>query len=464
MIFIIQSGLRVLKKLIKLQLNYSIICGIMKSLIKYILAWSVLTQLHGAPDTGLQASVFNPRLVEISQGYSGTSVNTAIFRTNSLVTHGDTQYVCFYDPEGYVTLAKRKHGSEEWQVERTQYKGNVKDAHNVISMGIDGEGYLHLAFDHHGHPLHYVKSVAPGSLKVGELQAMTGVDEDNVTYPEFYSLNNGDLLFVYRSGASGRGNMAINRYDLKTGRWIRVQDSLIDGEEERSPYWQLYIDDNNVIHVSWVWRETWLVETNHDMCYAKSEDGGKTWKRSDNTVYELPITAANSEYAWKIPQNSELINQTSMTADENSTPYIISYWRAPDSEVPQFRLVWNDGNGWQQREISNRTTPFTLSGGGTKMIPVSRPRVVADGSFIGVLYRDRERDGKVTLAATFNGPDGDWEVVDLTDFDVNAWEPTIDNQLWRDRKKMHIFLQNTYQGDGERALEKGPTPVYVLEY
>lgn len=423
-----------------------------------------LLLFENIPAKSSNPPVRNHKLVEVAPGYSGTSVNVAIFRTNSIVSDGDTQYVCFYDPEGYVTLAKRKHGSDKWEIKRSQYKGNVKDAHNVISMGIDGNGYLHVAFDHHGHPLHYAKGVAPGSIELGELRPMTGIDENNVTYPEFYSLPDGDMLFVYRSGASGRGNMAINRYDTEKQEWIRVQDSLIDGEEERSPYWQLYVDDNGVIHVSWVWRETWLVETNHDMCYAKSFDGGKTWKRSDDSDYSLPITADNAEYAWKIPQNSELINQTSMTADGESNPYIVTYWRSEDSDVPQFRIIWHDGKEWRQREISRMETPFSLSGGGTKMIPVSRPRVVADGDFIGVLLRDRERGGKVSMLSTLNGAGGNWTIEDLTDFDVNAWEPSIDTQLWRSDKKLHIFVQNVSQGDGEQALEAEPTPVYVLEY
>lgn len=426
-----------------------------------LIGWSIMNAI---PGNGASSANQSHQLIEIAPGYSGTSVNTAIFRTNSIVTHGDTQYACFYDPEGYVTLAKRKHGSSEWTVSRTKYKGNVKDAHNVISMGVDGAGYLHVAFDHHGHPLHYAKSISPGSLELGEMLPMTGIDEDNVTYPEFYNLKNGDLLFVYRSGASGRGNMAINRYLTDSGRWIRIQDSLIDGQEERSPYWQLYIDDKGVIHVSWVWRETWLVETNHDMCYAKSDDGGKTWKRSDNTEYLLPITASNAEYAWKIPQNSELINQTSMTADGNSNPYIVTYWRSEDSDIPQFRLIWHDGKEWSQREISNRTEPFSLVGGGTKMIPISRPRVVADEDFVGVIFRDIERGGRVSMLSTHTGATGNWDVEDLTDFSVNAWEPSIDTQLWRDKKQLHIFVQNAYQGDGEKAKETAPTPIYVLEY
>ena len=73
-------------------------------------------------------------------------------------------------------------------------------------------------------------------------------------------------------------------------------------------------------------------------------------------------------YACRIPQNSELINQTSMSADAGGHPYIASYWRDPDSDVPQYRIVWHDGQMWHSRPVSGRTTPFSLKGGGTKMI------------------------------------------------------------------------------------------------
>lgn len=412
---------------------------------------------------GLTEAAGNSKLIEVGKGYSGTSVNTAVFRTNPIVTHANNQYISYYDPEGYLTLGKRVHGEQDWAINKTGYRGNVKDGHNVISMGIDGDGYIHVAFDHHGHPLRYAKSIAPGSIELGEMTPMTGIDEDKVTYPEFYSMKNGDLLFVYRSGASGRGNMAINRYDVKNKKWLRVQDSLIDGEEERSPYWQLYIDENDVIHVSWVWRESWLVETNHDLCYAKSIDGGKTWMKSDGTQYNLPITASNAEYACRIPQNSELINQTSMTADSNSSPYIVSYWRSEGSDIPQYRLVWNDGKRWNNTAISYRLTPFSLSGGGTKMIPISRPRIVAEGDRISVIYRDLERGAGITVASTTSGPAGKWETKDLTAFSVDAWEPSFDTDLWQKEKKLHLFVQKSFQGDGEVALDKKPTPVYVLE-
>ena len=403
------------------------------------------------------------QLVEVGNAYANTSINTTVFRNNSLVTHGDTQYISYYDADGYLVIGKRQLSSNEWLLERSNHKGNVQDAHNGISIMVDGEGFLHASFDHHGHPLNYCKSVAPGSIVLGEEQAMTGYDETDVTYPEFYRLAEGNLLFVYRSGSSGRGNMVMKHYSTTEKKWTDVQNILIDGENQRNAYWQLYVDESGVIHLSWVWRETWMVETNHDLCYARSLDQGKTWQKSNGSVYDLPITAATAEYVWHIPENSELINQTSMTADASGHPYIATYWRDAASDIPQYRLVWYDGKGWQQQQVGQRYTPFTLKGGGTKRIPIARPRVVVLGNEVFYIFRDEERGSKVSLAHTSNINTKQWEVTELTDFAVDAWEPSHDTELWKDNRVLHLYVQRALQGDGEQALDVDAQKVYVLE-
>lgn len=292
---------------------------------------------------------------------------------------------------------------------------------------------------------------------------MTGVDEGNVTYPEFYSLSGGDLLFVYRSGSSGRGNLVMNRYSLKEHKWTRIQDILIDGENKRNAYWQMYVDEKGTIHLSWVWRESWHVETNHDICYARSFDNGVTWYKSSGEQYELPIKLSNAEYACRLPQNCELINQTSMSADAEGNPYIATYWRDPDSDVPQYRIVWNDGKVWHQRQITDRKTPFTLKGGGTKMIPIARPRIVVEGGEVFYIFRDEERGSRVSMAHASDVGISKWTITDLTDFSVDAWEPSHDTELWKKQRKLHLFVQHTRQGDGERTAEIDPQMVYVLE-
>ncbi len=404
-------------------------------------------------------------LLKVGEGYAATSVNAAVFRGSSLVSHADTQYIAYYAPDGTVVTGKRKLGSPDWSLHRTQYKGNVADAHNVISIGVDGSGVLHVSWDHHGNPLRYARAVAPGSIVLGNMEPMMGIGEEDVTYPEFYSLPGGDLLFAYRSGASGRGNLVLNRYSVATKTWQRVQDVLIDGEDARNAYWQLFVDRQGTIHVSWVWRETWMVETNHDLCYARSRDGGVTWEKSSGEKYSLPITLTTAEIAVVIPQNSELINQTSMTADTGGNPFIATYWRDYGSIVPQYRLVWNDGNKWHSETVGNRTTPFSLSGGGTKMIPVSRPRIVCDGKRAYYIFRDVERGSRVSLASTQSIGSGQWTVSDLTAFSVGAWEPTLDMELWKNRSLLNLFVQPVSQGDGERTVDSAvPTQVSVLEY
>ena len=407
--------------------------------------------------------VYSQQLIKVGKGYSGTSINTTVFRNSSLVTERDTQYISYYDVEGFLVLGKRRLMDTTWIVHRTQYRGNISDAHNVISMMVDGDGYLHVSFDHHGNKLNYCRSVAPGSLILGGKEAMIGKDENDVTYPEFYRLINGDLLFVYRSGASGRGNLVMNRYDIETRTWKRVQDVLIDGEGKRNAYWQLCVDESGTIHLSWVWRESWLVETNHDLCYARSKDGGKTWCKSTGEIYTLPICQNNAEYACRIPQNRELINQTSMSTDLEGHPYIVTYWRDEESLVPQYRLVWHDGVKWYNSQVIDRTLSFSLKGGGTKMIPISRPRMVVDGEKAYFIFRDAERGSKVSMAYTENIKKGIWKVKDLTDFSVGAWEPSFDMELWKKMKKLHIFVQETNQGDGEKVINTIPTDIYVME-
>jgi hypothetical protein len=405
------------------------------------------------------------RLVKIADNaWASTSVNASIFRNSSLATHGKWQYAAYYDADGYLTIAKRRLNKSQWEVQRSDYKGNVADGHNSISIAVDGNGCLHVAFDHHGNALRYCRSVAPGSIDLGPLLPMVGRDEADVTYPEFYTLPSGDLLFAYRSGASGRGNLVMNLYDVRSERWSRLHDVLIDGENERNAYWQLHIDAQGIIHLSWVWRETWMVETNHDLCYARSRDGGHTWEKSDGTPYRLPITAATAEYAWRIPQGSELINQTSMTADPEGHPYIATYWRDADSSVPQYRVVRFDGEAWKMMQVGQRSTPFSLVGGGTKMIPISRPRMVSDGQRLYFFFRDEERGSRVSMAQyDLTDEVSGWAFTDLTDFAVDAWEPSMDLALWNARKLIHLYVQRCEQGDGEQVSPISPQPAYVLE-
>lgn len=405
------------------------------------------------------------RLVPIAEGWAKTSVNAVIFRKNSLTTHGDTQFVAFYDPSSRVVLAKRHWQDTTWTIRRTAYTGNTTDAHNSISIGVDGDGILHVAWDHHNDPLHYVRGTGPGGLEMTEPMEMTGYREDRVTYPEFYALPDGDLLFLYRDGSSGNGDLMMKRYDTDSRSWSLVQDGLLDGEGERNAYWQFAVDRFGTFHLSWVWRETGDVMTNHDLAYAKSSDGGATWNRSDGTAYALPITASTADYARRIPQNSSLINQTSMTTDDRGRPYIASYWTPAGDSIPQYHVVYRDGTTWRTRQVGRRTQPFSLGGFGTRRIPISRPKILVDAPHVYVVFRDEERRERVSVAISSDIRNGAWRIFDLTIGPVEAWEPTYDHELWRRKHVLHLFHQRVVQGSGEAEIAgEPPSMVSVLEW
>lgn len=401
-------------------------------------------------------------------GWANNSVNAVIFRKNSLFTFQNFQYAAYYDADQFVVLAKRKTGARTWQIQQTQYKGDATDAHKSISIIVDGTGILHVAWGQHNNNLNYAKGIASGALQLGEKLAMVSEKENKVSYPEFYKLPGGDLLFFYRDGGSGNGNLMINRYSVKNKSWIRVQSGMIDGEGKRNAYWQVAIDKSGTLHLSWVWRESPDVASNHDLGYAKSSDGGLTWQKSTGEKYNLPIIESNAEYALKIPQKSELINQTSMYADAEGKIFIASYWREPTDSVPQYHIVFNDGKNWRINALSFRKTPFSLSGGGTKKIPISRPQIIVWPNkkryAVGILFRDEERGNKASIALNQDIYTNKWKIKDLTTESLGDWEPSYDTELWKYKTILNLYLQQVNQVDGEGQMVSKPTKIDVIQW
>lgn len=402
---------------------------------------------------------------DVAYGYAKSSVNATVFRKNSISSYKDHQYVAFYDNDAYVMLAKRKLGSDSWKINKTQYKGNVKDAHNVICIMHDGNGLLHMSWDHHNDPLRYAVSVEPESIAMGEKQSMVGELEDKATYPEFYKMANGDLIFLYRDGSSGNGNLVMNHYDLNTKSWHRVHNNLIDGEGERNAYWQMCIDKRGTIHLSWVWRETGDVATNHDMCYARSMDNGLSWETSTGRSYNMPINAQSAEYVMRIPQKSNLINQTSMTADGNGNPYIATYFQSESDAFTQFKVIYKLKGEWKTSTVSERKTDFKLGGGGTRSIPISRPQIVyhQQTNMLYVIYRDEEKGNKACIASTKVSDMKTWKIDTITNYSMKRWEPSYDTELWKNRQLLHVYYQVTQQGNSETIVNMLPTKVGVME-
>ena len=84
------------------------------------------------------------------------------------------------------------------------------------------------------------------------------------------------------------------------------------------------------------------------------------------------------------------------------------------------------------------------------------PRVV-------VVYRDIEQMNKVTVAVCEDAKLVRWRSIPGTTYPVDSWEPSYDTELWKEQKKLHLFVQKSGQGDGEKLEPMDPQPVHILE-
>lgn len=407
------------------------------------------------------------KIIQIQQAWAKNSINMVPFRREAITTSGENQYVTFYNKKGQVIIAKRKHITRKWQFGYPGFSGNVVDAHNSISFILDTNGYIHLSWDHHSSPLRYSRSSEPGNLTYFAREtSMLGQNENRVTYPQFFKSDEGSTLyFLYRNGRSGAGDIFLNRYNVKKKEWLSVAAPLISGEGKRSAYTDgLAIDKKGVLHISWIWRETNNVASNHDICYARSSDGGKTWTDSNGRVYELPITINNAETILRVPMKNNLMNQGSIEVNTNGNPYIVNYWNDTNG-IPQYYLIWHDKGKWHKTKISNRKTRFNLDGGGTKKVPISRPSIaIAQDSTVHVIFRDVERGNRISVASSKNKNYKKWIYYDLTSFSVKQWEPNYDRIFWRKSGKLHILGQRVGQGDGESLENIEPTSLFIVEW
>jgi len=453
------------------------------------------------------------RLVPIDDGNTNTSeygyagdvddpINTVAFICSGLRTVGNQQFITYYGRHqtdasyafnNKIWIGRRTVGSNVWEVFRTSLAPNdINDGHDVISFGIDGNGYMHLSWGMHGNSFLYTKSLTSvlgtNAIAFGPTNTMTGA-EGNVTYPQFLTMPNGDLLFIFREGSSGSGDTFINRYDHLSQTWTNQQYNagqkpFIKGTGW-TPDYNCYpnmpcLDTNGNLFFVWVWREDPAYQSNHDFSFAKSTNGGITWLRSDNTPYALPISAIGengdpntvAERVLTIPQGSSIINQAGMCLDQSGWPVAATWW-APGTPTNNFQrqymVIFHTTDGWAARQVSQRTIdpPGTLEQDGV-VRDLGRPVVVTDSQDrIIVLYRDNQGANGLTIVHSLpKAVDPDrliWTTFDLTTNNFGSYEPVIDQTRWARDNNLHILYQPV-TGHGYTAPANTASPVGVLEW
>ena len=414
--------------------------------------------------------------INLGEAWASNTINTVVFRHHAIFSCSGKQYTAFYVNPHELKVVERNLVDGKIKFYSLGGEYNLHDAHNSISLGIDRQGYIHLSYDHHGSRLKYRRSVKPYNIfSWTEEMPMTGIKEERVTYPTFILPQAGNPLFIlYRDGTWKKGDIYLKHYDENSSKWVEHSLPVLSGALQRpwtsNAYWNNpAVGKDGSIHLSFTWRTDYLPGSdklnNINIDYAKSYDCGYTWFTSKDRLYDLPVTQVNSETVWPVSPGSNLMNQCSMALDSKGYPHIAFY--ADDSNnIPQYQHLWFDGKKWKCSYVSRRRKAFSLSGGGTLNIPISRPVILIDKQDnVYFIHRDNEYGQGLSItflpqpSYTFRPENA--EV--LLQRDIGFSEPLIDHTRWKNEGIISLFVQYSEQPDGDQDVNAKASNAFIID-
>ena len=330
----------------------------------------------------------------------GRAINGIAHQSSPVLTHGNFQYSAWYRNVGFnehIVLARRDlndlssgwssfdtgleliHGDANDPESGTQTQ--PWDNHNVVNMGISGDGRLHLSYDHHGNELNYIQGNATattwdrlgvfGTSNAGGVRNQVENSLNGgpaiilVTYPRF-STNptTGDMVMTVRLGRSGAGNLYIANYNTASQTWTELRefitgddgvifdDGIANASNSRNPYLNnINYSADGDLHASFTWRETANGTANHDLNYIRSSDGGLTWLNdSGDLVADIGETVQILSPGIIIGSSTNFI--TPFVNPEGGVEIIIDDFSGDLSDWTSTVILDSDGSGTAASNVS----------------------------------------------------------------------------------------------------------------
>jgi hypothetical protein len=424
----------------------------------------------------------NFRMLEIGKMFSGSYINVNIARDMALFTKNGYQYISYYNPEGFLVIGRRELNSTFFEkywipispgkaqiVHSSSREFSLSDPHNFISMQIDADGYIHLAFGHHNTNLKYLRSKYPYTIYQWEApeRGMVGTDnEKDVTYVSFMRMKSGNLLAMFRTGAAGSGYYNLLKYDIVTKSWSTLYSPFITDYGGSSPYfWRPIVSPDGAIHLGWTWRLSIFNDdmedsplnkkgfsgfSNKNISYAKSYDEGMTWLNSGDIKYDLPIDRISksnhqAECIETIPMGESFFNHFGSDFDSRDNPHFTyTRWDNSYEKIPQqWHLYWN-GTHWRKSIATHYSSRFKWTRpqrSGRASTYLTRPTIViAKDDTAIIVSRSNECNNIIELFVSDKANYNSWKRLIAYNGSVGGWEPQVDLDLWHSFNKLDLLL------------------------
>ncbi|KAF8866422.1 hypothetical protein BDZ45DRAFT_667700 [Acephala macrosclerotiorum] len=427
-------------------------------------------------------------------------INACSFQQNALTTVNGWQYAVFYteaygtggqDGKCLVNLARRnvlaegERRSTEWSTFKFEdYLQNMDDGHNTISIGVcEGDGTIHLAFDHHCDELRYrisdqnmvhdpSKYPWDASNFSKTQNFLPGIPPNDlmkeVSYPRFVSVEN-DLLLTYRIGQAGSGSDILYRYSSSTHEYTYLGQQLTG--ISNNPYINGIDYRLSRLHISWCYRNFITFpnsarenahkqqagpngpENNFDLNYAFSDDLGQTWRNSacrlladlrgwkDGSVENTIKPGAEGARVFEIPMHSGILNQESQAADWDGGFWVLNREKVSGTET--WIVYRRNVNGQWTKIFLQSSSPPTETGARGSLCVDRESNVYAilpgntDSSLAIMQARKEHNYAKFEQVWLGHGFDG---------------EPLVDVQRLENSDNLSVFIGTSKEEDGTGSV------------
>lgn len=341
----------------------------------------------------------------------------------AILTAGKHVFVGYYDANRQLTVAQREAAGGPWTYRRLDTHVGW-DSHNYIVMTTDAGGRLHVAANMHASPLIYYMSDTSGTVDTLRRVPLL-VDrrvEQRMTYPVFLHNARQQLIFKYRDGRSGNGNEIYDIFDDETATWSHLTKvPIADGQGKRNAYFAGPIfGPDGYFHLDWVWRDTPMAETNHDLSYARSPDLIH-WEKADGTPLKLPLTLMNSEIVDPVPSGGGIINGNTPLGLDAQKRVVIAYHKYDSQGNTQVYVARWEGTKWHIAQASDwKNYRWNFKGGGTLKgeISMGRPRQEGDQLILPIARLGKNTE--LRLNANDLSQIGEFAVAEAQDITIAA--------------------------------------------
>ena len=235
---------------------------------------------------------------------------TGYAEANRIVTSRGKTHVAWLDspPEGFrVRVATLDRKSGQWSP--AYAVGAAKDNHGGPALTIDSEGYLHIAYFTHHDPFRYRRSKRPNDASAWEDEVLFG---ERLTYPTMICGQDNTLYFTARRSFHDQP-WTVELWEKKPGRDWNCVGPIMHSRHKGYSHFQESLawgPDHRTIHLCCRFHEKSDKNSYgrlQTVAYMKSDDFGRTWKRSNGSIIKGPITPDNIEV---LVQGGEDFKQT----------------------------------------------------------------------------------------------------------------------------------------------------------